>query len=103
MPHPIYGPPSHALTHVGFDLELPRRANDYEARLYAVGRSSTKRASLWTFHETYAQASPGHGMMPTDALHHLALIAMQDRPDTQARLEHFLQGGRLYEDPPALF
>lgn len=103
MPHPIYGPPSHALTHVRFDLELPRRANGYQATVGVIGRSSTKRASLWTYSETFPEASPGQDFMPTDALHHLALIAIQDRPDTQARLEHLLHGGRLYEEPPALF
>jgi len=44
-------------------------------------------------------ATRGNDLAPVDALHHLALVVMQDRPITLSALEHGLRGGRLYEEP----
>lgn len=92
MPHPIYGPPSHRLTTVHFVLTLPTKENGRHSRLEAHGRSSTSRAALWSVSETWTQSEQDAGLQPTDALHHLGLVAMQDQPITQRQLELGLTG-----------
>jgi len=99
MPHPIYGPPEHRLSTVELRLTLPSRATRYEATLLARGRSSTQRNDLWVHHDQWSMATRGNDLAPVDALHHLALVVMQDRPITLSALEHGLRGGRLYEEP----
>lgn len=92
MPHPIYGPPSHELTSITAILHLPTSFNGRSYRLEVSGRSITSRPSLWSVTETWTQAEQSAGLQPTDALHHLALVASQDRPTTQHQLEMCLIG-----------
>lgn len=92
MPHPIYGPPQHRLTTVHFTLSLPTRENGRHTRLEAQGRASTQRSSLWSVSETWTWAEQRCGLEPTDALHHLALVVVQDRPSSQDHLEASLTG-----------
>lgn len=92
MPHPIYGPPQHRLSVVHFTLTLPTRENGRRTRLEAHGRAVTQRASLWSVSETWEGAEVRAGLEPTDALHHLALVASQDRCATQDHLERSLTG-----------
>lgn len=92
MPHPIYGKPTHQLESVTFALHLPRRANGYLTRLEAAGRASTSRSALWTVSETWTTDEQEAGLQPTDALHHLSLIAVQDTPSSQEALFRALTG-----------
>lgn len=92
MPHPIYGPPSHQLETVTFTLQLPTRRNQYLTRLEVRGEASTKRSSLWSVSESWTPAEQEAGLQPADALHHLALIALQDRPSSQEELFRQLTG-----------
>lgn len=92
MSHPIYGPPQHRLTQVLFTLHLPTRENGHLTRLEAQGRSSTTRASLWSVSESWTRDEQRAGLEPTDALHHLALVAVQDRCSSQDHLERSLTG-----------
>lgn len=92
MPHPIYGPPSHVLETVTFKLTVPTARNGRHTKLEVQGRSSTQRASLWSIHETWTQAEVEHGLQPSDSLHHLALIALQDHPASQTQVESCLTG-----------
>lgn len=98
MPHPIYGKPSHQLETVTFTLHLPRRSNGYLTRLEAAGRASTSRAALWTASETWTTDEQEAGLQPTDALHHLSLIAVQDTPASQEALFRALTGVMWVEE-----
>lgn len=92
MPHPIYGPPNHVLTTVEFKLYLPTPKNGRRTRLEASGRSETSRTALWSVTESWAPEEVRAGLEPTDALHHLALVASQDLPHSQTGLEASLVG-----------
>lgn len=103
MPHPIYGPPEHKLEYVLLRLVLPLRSNDYESRVTAFGHSQTKRGFLWSFSESWAHDMKGDEYGPADAVHHLALVALQDRPTTSSALELSLRGGNDTSEQPPLF
>lgn len=103
MPHKIYGPPSHKLATVTITLHLPTRANSFTGVVRAEGRAQSKRDNLWSVSEEFTEAAQINGMSMTDAVHHLALIAVQDRPDTQDRFEYYLRGGQHYKTPPLPF
>lgn len=103
MPHPIYGPPEHRLATVEARLEVPTRANDYWTRLHVVGRSTTKRAALWTVTEAWQATGRDLGLVPVDALHLVALIALQERPRSQAEVEYHLRGADRQPEAPTLF
>lgn len=102
MPHPIFGPPNHVLTSVRFSLHLPTPQNGSSWRLEAAGESVTQRASLWSVQESWQRDDVSRGYQPCDALHHLALVAAQDRPNTQDALEKALHG-LGWEDVPLPF
>ena len=103
MSHPIYGPPDHKLGRVEFVLELPLRANKYQARVTAHGYSPTKRSALWTLTETFDVDTKLDTLAPIDLLHHLALVAVQDRPLCPADLHRSLRGGVEVEETLPLF
>nr|CRY97246.1 hypothetical protein [uncultured prokaryote] len=92
MPHPIYGKPSHQLEVLKFSLHLPNRRNGWLTRLEASGECSTKRASLWSISETWTVAEQDSGLQPTDALHHIALLGIQDHPASQEAVFRALTG-----------
>lgn len=92
MPHPIYGPPSHELDKVIFTLHLPTARNGRRARLEVQGRSETQRGSLWSLTETWGPDEHRGGYEYSDAIHHIALAAAQDRCSTQSHLEASLRG-----------
>lgn len=102
MPHPIYGRPDHVLTSVEFTLHLPTTQNGRRWRLEARGRSGTQRSDLWSVVELWSPHEVEAGLQPTDALHHLALVAAQDRPASQTALEAQMIGGG-WEDVPLPF
>lgn len=85
---------SHKLESVDFTLYLPRPDEWADVSIKAVGRASTRRAALWVYQETFndeLDAVKGYG--PADAIHHIGLVAMQDRPNTLERLNFALSGG----------
>lgn len=98
MPHQIYGKPSHQLETVTLTLHLPLRRNGYLTRLEASGRSSTKRGSLWSVSEQWTVDEQAAGLQPSDAVHHLALIALQDHPSSQEALFRQLTGQRWIQE-----
>jgi hypothetical protein len=102
MPHPIYGPPNHVLTSVRFTLHLPTSENGSRYRLEAAGESVTSRGSLWSVKEVWERTDVTEGYQPCDSLHHLALVAAQDRPNTQDGLSKSLFG-LGWEDVPLPF
>lgn len=92
MAHPIWGKPQHQLLRVTFTLELPTSQNGRTTRLIAVGSSETARASMWVVRETWSPSEQEAGLQPADALHHVALVALQDHPTSQTQMEACLIG-----------
>lgn len=91
--------PVHRLDSVTFNLHLGRLDEEHEHQLAVHGRATTKRADLWTYVESFDPvASRANGYSAADALHHIALVACQDRPNTIDRLQFALSGGLLYQE-----
>lgn len=93
--------PFHRLNRVEFTLYLPRYDHAVSSEMRAAGYSDTKRAALWHYHEAFdhvLDAEKGYGV--GDALHHVALVALQDRPNSLDRLEFALRGGLAWEQAP---
>lgn len=94
-----YLPPTPPLHLVTFNLRLPE---DSTARApitgRAVGSSSYKRLPLWSESSVWdGEDDTRHA--PADWLHHIALTALQDRPNTSERLLFSLTGGLGVQDP----
>nr|CRY97735.1 hypothetical protein [uncultured prokaryote] len=89
--------PIHKLDRVELALNLATSAIDGSIGLQVVGRAQTKRAALWTYHESFAEdvtLEKGYGI--GDALSHIGLVVVQDRPDSVERLDFALKGGLAY-------
>lgn len=90
--------PHHKLTSVDLSLRLPADPADSWVNLRVAGRSVTQRADLWTYEEAFGPDSYSEqGYGPSDALAHIALVAIQDRPNSLARLHFALNGGLSWE------
>lgn len=90
--------PHHKLDRVDISLYLPRYPHAVSSEMRATGYSDTRRASLWHYHEAFdhvLDAEKGYGC--ADAAHHVALVALQDRPNSLDRLEFALRGGLAWE------
>lgn len=92
MPHPIYGAPQHELESIRLTLYLPTVSNGRTTKLEAHGRASTQRGSLWNVQETWSRDEIERGYQASDAISHLVLVSLQDRPTTQRQLELGLTG-----------
>lgn len=68
--------------------------------LYAEGRCDRKRGTIWTYNETI-EADQDRYSAP-DLVHHLALVAIQDRPTTDLALTRGLCGS-AWEQPELPF
>lgn len=87
----------HTLDRVELHLDLRDPLGDGETGIRAVGRSETKRSALWTYQETFLRGDLlVKGYSAADALHHIALVCVQDRPSSLERLDFALQGGLSY-------
>lgn len=98
MPHPIYGPPTHHLEQVNLRLILPTRKTAWTTAVEIDGTSSTRRAPIWHYSETWDQEQQERGLQPVDVARHVLLAAIQDRPMDQDQLGVSLRGG-LPEQP----
>lgn len=84
----------HQLETVVITYRLPDVRTGAPAAITAHGRSSTKRANLWTHHEEWDPEDTQHeGYEPSDLARHLLLVAEQDRPNSAERLAFGLSGG----------
>jgi hypothetical protein len=92
MPHPIWGPPDHELETVTITLTLGTRRNGRHTKVQAHGSSSTRRVPLWSVSEAWTSGEVQAGLQPGDAIHHIALVALQDRPTSQNHMERSLMG-----------
>ena len=85
------------LERVEFTLLLPTSATPGCYGLSAHGRSQFRRAALWSYHEAFDAHLDAHkGYSVADALHHIALVCVQDTPNTLDRLDFALSGGLSY-------
>lgn len=99
MPHPIYGDPNHRLERVEFTLIVPTAENGRRTALAARGTSGTARAGMWLVQEEWSAAEQERGYQPADALQHIALVALQDRPTSQSQVEACLIGEGWCQNP----
>jgi hypothetical protein len=84
----------HNLNKVEFVLDLPTTEGPYETSIRATGRCDQKRGALWQYQETFEPVSSREkGYGPADAIHHIALVAQQDRPRSLGELDFALRGG----------
>lgn len=73
---------------------LPNLEDRQAYALAVSGRSETKRANLWTYQELFTpELDQEKGYSAADALHHVALVCIQDRPNSLERLQFALRGG----------
>lgn len=98
MPHPIYGDPNHKLEQVTFTLTLPEATNGHLTTITAAGRSSTCRTALWTMEQSWQRDEQAHGYQPGDALSHIVMVAMQDRPTGQRQVDACMVGEGWAQD-----
>lgn len=90
----MWAPPSHRLEEVQITLYLPGEHDSGVTSMRVAGRASTKRANLWTYQEHFDPSLDAEkGYSVSDAVHHVALVCLQDRPNTLARLDFALRGG----------
>lgn len=85
---------NHTLETVEITLWLPGPDDVGVTSMRAAGRASTRRANLWTYQEHFepdVDREKGYGI--GDAVHHVALVCLQDRPNTLERLNFALRGG----------
>lgn len=85
------------LERVEFSLLLPTAAQPNTSALSVHGRSPLRRPALWSYHEAFddqVDAAKGYGVH--DAMAHVVLVCMQDRPNTLDRLDFALSGGLRY-------
>lgn len=94
-----YLPVNHRLTTVSLTLQFPGPP-DEDGPVYGVasGRSQTRRAPLWQETNSWADGADLRHE-PADWLHHIALVALQDRPNSTERLLFGLTGGLGLQDP----
>lgn len=67
-----------------------------EVFLSAHGRSNTAAKDLWRYSELF-DGTP-NDLSAGDAIHHLALAVLQDRPRTEHLLALALRGGTIWSE-----
>lgn len=103
MPHKIYGKATHKLDTVTIKLWLPTAASDWKSKMLATGDTYTHKRALWSHCEMWGDPLEVAGMTMTDAVQHVALIAVQDRPASQEMFDYYLRGGKQFEEQQQLF
>lgn len=89
----------HRLHRVDFTLELPTTQTEGASSISAVGRSNTKRSALWTYAEEFDPVlSTEKGYEAHDAIAHIALACVQDRPTSAGQLKFALSGGVAWDE-----
>lgn len=84
---------------VQFRLELDSGPHDDTIVTYAHGYSPNRRTHLWSEANVFSPVEHDLKVEPADWIHHVALCALQDRPNTQERLLFSLTGGLGQQDP----
>lgn len=102
MPHPIYGPVPTDLERVTVTIVLPCRQNAHLTSMRMEGTMQGKRVPLWSFRETWTPDEIVNGLQCSDLIAHAVLSVLQDRPDSQERVEASLLG-EGWEDVPLPF
>lgn len=89
-------PPLHVVT---FRLELSEDPQDETIVARATGESTYRRQRLWTEVSTFSADRDDLRHAPADWINHIALVALQDRPNSPERLIFGLTGGLGLQDP----
>lgn len=93
----MWQPIRHNLTSVEIKVHLYDEEGNPCASIAAHGRSSTKRANLWSYQEFFDPTTDSaKGYSLSDAVSHILLVCQQDRPNTLERLNFALRGGLSY-------
>lgn len=99
MPIHDYMPDALPLASVSFRLWVPEPGQSDTVRLTASGWDREENRRLWLLHETWSHPEVGRdGYEPSDAISHVVLVALQDRPETQAQMESCMIGEGWAQD-----
>jgi hypothetical protein len=91
----------HELQTVTFHLNFYDHGDGPEQSLSAHGRTDTKRSALWSYNEHFGPAEDmERGYSAADAIHHIALVAVQDKPAHLSQLNIALRGGVSWGQDP---
>ena len=93
--------PHRRLRTVEFKLRLADPLHQPFWGLHASGWDDNKRTALWHYHEHFEPAldeEKGYGV--ADAIHHIALVAIQDHPTRLEQVEFALRGGVAWAQDP---
>lgn len=91
--------PTPTLALVTFRLEFPSSpGEDGPVVTHAAGSSPNRRRSLWSESSVFG-LDDDLKHAPADWIHHVALTALQDRPNSSERLLFGLTGGLGLQDP----
>lgn len=91
--------PTPELRVVTFRLELPGPDTAGVVNGLAQGHSPNRRVALWSEANVWTESQADLRHEPADWVHHLALTALQDRPNTTERLLFGLTGGLGVQEP----
>lgn len=94
MTYSHQAPPLHVVT---FRIEMAEDPVDESIVTRAFGESNYRRQRLWTETNTFNVHDDDLRHAPADWMHHIALTALQDRPNTPERLVFGLTGGLGYQ------
>lgn len=85
--------PNHRLDRVMFTLTFDPTPDPQVITGRAWGESNTRRRVLWSEASVWSEEDSNLSHAPADWLHHIALVAVQDRPNSSERLLFSLTGG----------
>ena len=88
-----YRPHTPRLERVELTLDFTQEGGHDLILSTATGSSQYRRRSLWHEQATWSDVDSDLRHEPADWLHHIALTAIQDHPNTQERLLFGLTGG----------
>lgn len=94
-----YAVPTPRLQQVVFTLDIVESDPVDVVTVRAHGTSEYRRRVLWHEHSSWSEDSSDIRHEPADWVHHVALAALQDRPNTSERLIFSLTGGLGQQDP----
>lgn len=94
-----YAVPTPRLEQVVFTLDIVETGGIDGVSARAHGTSTFKRRALWTEAASWSEDSADLRHEPADWIHHIALAALQDRPNNTERLLFSLTGGLGQQNP----
>jgi len=90
---------SHKLNRITTTLDFGSPTEEGLVIATIHGWSSTKRGALWSEGNLWQEGEADLRMEPADWIHHVHLVALQDKPNSKQRLIYGLTGGAGFQDP----